>query len=166
MLEEYKEDTAIRRFIQKSAAIAFVPLNFVRVSWNGLKAEMPDNEKLERYAAYYDETWFDGHFRPRMWNYYRHCGPRTNNHLEGWHNRMKRISWKAHPYIYEVLELFQREQAASEVTILQLGGGARRQKRRKVMERKQKIKALADELANGDRDIDSYISAIRHCVVS
>ena len=23
-----------------------------------------------------------------------------------------------------------------------------------------------DELANGDRDIDSYISAIRHCVVS
>ena len=103
------------------------------VSWNGLKTEMPDNEKLERYAAYFDETWFDGHFRPRMWNYYRHCGPRTNNHLEGWHNRMK------------VLELFQREQAASEVTILQLeAGGARRLKRRKVIERKQKIKTLAD----------------------
>ena len=83
---------AIRCFIQRSAAIAFVPLSFVRVSWNGLKAEMPDNEKLERYAAYFDETWFDGHFRPRMWNYYRHCGPRTNNQLEGWHNRMKRIS--------------------------------------------------------------------------
>ena len=62
------EDTAIRRFIQKSAAIAFVPLNFVRVLWNGLKAEMPDNEKLERYTAYFDETWFDSHFRPRMWN--------------------------------------------------------------------------------------------------
>ena len=56
----------IRRFIQRSAAIAFVPLSFVRVSWNGLKAEMPDNEKLERYAAYFDETWFDGHFRTRM----------------------------------------------------------------------------------------------------
>ena len=80
---------------------------------------------------------------------------------------MKRISQKAHPNLYEVFELFQREQAASEVTILQLeAGGARRQKRRKVIEREQKIKTLADELANGDRDIDSYISAIRHCVVS
>ena len=33
-------------------------------------------------------------------------------------------------------------------------------------EREQKIKTLADELANRDRDIDSYISAIRHWVVS
>ena len=63
-MENYKEDTAIRRFVQKSAVIAFVPLNFVRVSWNGLKAEMPDDEKLERYAAYFDKTWFDSHFRP------------------------------------------------------------------------------------------------------
>ena len=49
-----------------------------------------------------------------------------------WHNRIKRISRKAHPILYEVLELFQREHAASEVTILQLeAGGAFRQKRRK-----------------------------------
>ena len=113
------EDTAIRRFIQKSVAIAFIPLNFVRVLCNGLKAEMPDDEKLERYTAYFDETWFEGHFRPHMQNYYRHCGPRTNNNLEGWHNR-KRISRKAHPNLYEVLELFQREQAAPEVIILQV----------------------------------------------
>ena len=44
--------------------------------------------------------------------------------------------------------------------------GACRQKRRKVIEREQKIKTVADEVANGHRDIDSYISAIRHCVVS
>ena len=143
---------------------AFVPLNFVLVLCNGLKAEMPDNE---RYAAYFDETWFDGHFRPHMWNYYRHCGPRTTNHLEGWHNRMKRISQKAHPNLYKVLELFQREQAASEVIILQPEAGETcRQKGRKRVEREQKIQTLADELANGDRDIDSYISAIRHCAVS
>ena len=56
---------------------------------------------------------------------------------------MKRISWKAHPNLYEVLELFQREQAAFEVTTLQLvAGGAHRQKRRKMIEREQKIKTL------------------------
>ena len=107
-LEEYKEDEFIRRFIHKSAAIAFVPPSFVRVSWNGLKADMPDNSKVQSYADYFDETWMNGQFRPRMWNYYAHSGPRTNNHLEGWHNRMKRIARKAHPNLYEVLELFQR----------------------------------------------------------
>ena len=123
LVEEYKEDEFIRRFIQKSAAIAFVPPSFVRVSWNGLKAEMPDNSKVQNYADYFDETWINGQFRPRMWNYYAHSGPRTNNHLEGWHNRMKRIARKAHPNLYEVLELFQREQAATEVTIQQLEAG-------------------------------------------
>ena len=167
LVEEYKEDEFIRRFMQKSAAIAFVPPSFVRVSWNGLKADMPDNSKVQSYADYFDETWMNGQFRPRMWNYYAHSGPRTNNHLEGWHNRMKRIARKAHPNLYEVLELFQREQAATEVTIQQLeAGGIRKAKRRKVVQREEKIKSLQDELAAGERNIDSYISAIRHCVVA
>ena len=149
-----------------SVTVAFVPLNFVRVSWNGLKADMPDDEKLENYTKYFDDTWIDGQFRPRMWNYYNHGGPRTNNHLEGWHNRMKRIARKAHLNLYEVLELFQREQAAGEVMMQQLqSGGVRRKKRRKVEQREEKIKELQGELSNGDRDIDSYLFAIRHCVV-
>ena len=55
-LQCYKEDESIRRFIQKSAAIAFVPPNFVRVSWDGLKDEMPDNSKVQSYSDYFDET--------------------------------------------------------------------------------------------------------------
>ena len=128
---------------------------------------MPDDERVESFATYIDQTWMNGNFRPRMWNYYAHTGPRTNNHLEGWHNRMKRISRKAHPNLYEILELFQREQAATEVAIQQLeAGGVRKPKREKVIRCEDKIKSLADELTNGERDIDSYLTAIRHCVVS
>ena len=69
---------------------------------------------------------------------------------------MKRIARKAHPNLYEVLELFQREQAATEVTIQQLeAGGIRKAKRRKVVQREEKIKSLQDELAAGERNIDS-----------
>ncbi len=65
---------------------------------------------------------------------------------------MKRIVRKAHPNIYEVLELFQREQAAVEVTIQQLeAGGLRKPKRRKVVQREEKIKSLQDELMSGER---------------
>ena len=58
--------------------------------------------------------------------------------MEGWHNRMKRIARK----------------------------GIRKAKRRKVVQQEEKIKSLQDELAAGERNIDSYISAIRHCVVA
>ena len=101
----------------------------------------------------------NGQFRLCMWNCYAHSGLRTNNHLEGWHNRMKRIARKAHPNLYEVLELFQREQAATEVTIQHLeAGGERKAKRRKVVQQEEKIQ---HELTTGERNIDSYISANR-----
>ena len=56
---------------------------------------------------------------------------------------MKRIARKAQPNLYEVLELFQREQAATEVTIQQSeAGGVCKAKRRKVVQQEEKIKSL------------------------
>ena len=80
---------------------------------------------------------------------------------------MKRITRKAHPNLYEVLELFQREQAATEVTIQQLeAGGVLKLRGGRVVQWEEKIKSLQHELTAGERTIDSYISAIRHCVVA
>ena len=79
----------------------------------------------------------NGQFRPTYVELL--CSQWTpNNHLEGWHNSMKRIARKAHPNLYEVLELFQKEQAATKVTIQQLeAGGVRKVKRRKVVQREE-----------------------------
>ena len=55
---------------------------------------------------------------------------------------------------------------ATEATILQLqAGGLHKAKRRKVIQREVKIKLLKDELTNWNRNIESYISAIRHCLI-
>ena len=71
---------------------------------------------------------------------------------------MKRIARKAHPHLYEVLELFQREQTATEVTIQHLEAGEiRKAKRRNVVQQEEKIKSLQDELTAGERNIDSYL---------
>ena len=45
---------------------------------------------------------------------------RTNNHIEGWHNRLNKIVGKAHPNIYELVETFKKEQASVEVAVTQL----------------------------------------------
>ena len=89
LAEEDKENTSIRAFVQKSAALAFVPLHFVCVAWDGLKADIPDEGRVKSYSEYFDETRMSGQFKPCLWNYYAHVGPRTNNHLEDWHKRLK-----------------------------------------------------------------------------
>ena len=47
---------------------------------------------------------------------YDEDGPRTNNHVEGGH-KINKSGRKGHPNIYEVVELFKTEQAATEVTL-------------------------------------------------
>ena len=86
----------------------------------------------------------NGQFKPRMWNYFAYSGPRTNNHLEGWHNRLKRIARKAHPNLYEVLELFQKNKQLLKSQLQ--AEGLHKAKRQKVIQREEKIKLLKDEL--------------------
>ena len=112
-------------------------------------------------------SWLDGKFPPWTRNYFASDGPRTNNHLEGWHNRVKLISTRAHPHLWEFIELVQKEQASTDVTIEQVAaGGRRRAKRRKVVQHEKQIKRLTDEFWDGDRCLDSLLNSMSHCVVS
>ncbi len=60
----------------------------------------------------------------KIWSVNQNNSFRTNNHLEGWHNRLKRVIGKAHPNVYEFVEVIQKEQTATEVFLTQLEAGA------------------------------------------
>ena len=95
---QYQDDAVLRSFIKKVAALAFVPPCFVRVAWQAIKAEAPTASHFQEFLDYFEETWLTGNFHLNEWNVYDTPDrPRTNNHLEGWHNRLKRIVGKAHP---------------------------------------------------------------------
>ena len=67
-------------------------------AWSGLKLEAPENK--EELIQYYEDTWLKGRFPVSMWNIFSVEGPHTNNHVEGWHNKMKKITGKPHLNIY------------------------------------------------------------------
>ena len=71
-------------------------------------------------------------FPIEMWNYvyFRYDGPRTNNHVEGFHNRLKKKAGKAHPNLYEIVDLFSQEEASTSVHMLQVQAGQPAPKRR------------------------------------
>ena len=79
-------------------------------------------------------------FPPRMWNHFQNSGPKTNNHLEGWHYRLNRLARKAHPNLIEIIELIKNEQASTEVQMIQVAaGGQPRPKKRKAVRQDHKF---------------------------
>ena len=91
----------------------------------------PNIPNIDDFITDFEETWLVGNFPPSLWNVYYMdtSSPRTNNHVEGWHNELKCLVRKAHPNVYELIEVFQQEQADTEVTIAQLATGSQPPKR-------------------------------------
>ena len=75
---------------------------------------------------------------------------RTNNHVEGcngWHSRLKKVVGKVHPNIFEIVEVFKKEQASTEVSLTQLpAGAAPPRRRRRVLRRDRMVTKLQQGL--------------------
>ena len=75
------------------------------MAWAGLKADKPQVHGIDDFIAYFERTWLGGHFAPAKWNVYSEEGPRTNNNLERWHSKVKKIAGKNQLNIFEIVEL-------------------------------------------------------------
>ena len=121
----YRENHNVGRFIRQTAALAFVPEQFVRLTWIGIKAAAPHQvHGVDDFSRYFEVTWLAGNYCLSLWNVYESPGERTNNHIEGWHSKLKRVVGKSHPNVFEIVEVFKLEQAATEVSLCQLQSGA------------------------------------------
>ena len=60
------------------------------------KATAPNLPRVEEFITYFEETWLVGIFSLNLWNVYEMDSniPRTKDHIEGWHNKLKRIAKK------------------------------------------------------------------------
>ena len=146
-------------------AVAAQLLQFVRPAWDGIAQELDEEEGLEGFKTYFHQTWMRGSYQLVLWNYYTYDGPRTNNRLEGWHSRLKRIVKKPHPNIYELIDVFRSEEAATNVTISQLTTGANPPPhKKKYTAIDSRVEKLKDRMHNGQVSINDYIAAIGHIV--
>ena len=81
---QYKENTdQLKSFVRRTAALAFVPIHFVPLPWQGIKEDTPELQRIHEFITYFETTWIVGTFHTAEWNLYETEGPRTNNHLEG-----------------------------------------------------------------------------------
>ena len=69
-----------------------------------IKAASPDFKGVAEFTRHFEVTWLMGSYPLALWNVYE-SDTRTNNHIEGWHSKLKKVVGKAHPNVYEIVKL-------------------------------------------------------------
>ena len=99
--DEYKSNPDLNEMVSKMLALSLCPIQFVRVSWSSIKSAAPQVHNIDELCKYYEDTWLNGSFPIASWNHYATEGPRTNNHVEGWHKKLNVAAGKTHPNVFE-----------------------------------------------------------------
>ena len=81
--------------------------------------------------------------------------------MEGWHSKINCAAGKAHPNIFELVELFKTEQVNTEVSLAQLAAGGAVGNTRKKYRTKQKRSAkVGEKFEREDYTLEEYIDGI------
>lgn len=157
----YRENEEFRTLVKHSAALAFLPPANVRLAWGTMRLNLSDGSlPAEAFIAYFSSTWMKD-FPVALWNHWESSGDRTNNRLEGWHNRLNRLAGRDHPNIYQLVALLKKEEAVSEVKILQLRtGGLPVRKRAKWQRMDRRIKRLQTKFTEGNLSIADFMESV------
>ena len=142
--------------VQKMGAIAFCPPTFVRSAWIRVQQEAPHPPRVGELVEYFSTTWVSGSYQIRQWNHYKTDGPRTNNHVEGLHSRLKKLVGKAHPIIYELVEVINHASAAVSGRCFT----APRRRKVRARGRDRKIQTLFQRLELETITLDDYLEGI------
>ena len=97
--------------IQTHQAMAFLPATEVHAAINTLQMSYTADDAVQQFHTYFNNTWMDGIFTILLWNQYViDSNLRTNNAVDGWHNRFHKAVCMDHHNIYLFVMHLRREQ--------------------------------------------------------
>ncbi|KAK3093890.1 hypothetical protein FSP39_021504 [Pinctada imbricata] len=156
----YQQNDAIKLIVRRAAALPLVPLDRIEDVWEFALQELWDTDfpvaRTEPFVDYVTEQWVD---RDRLvWNHFNSDGPRTTNHLEGWHSKIKKQVQIAHPNMYQIIRHLKQIQASNEISIVQIrAGGLPKPKKRKYRNIDSRIRNLQRRLQASEIDVFEYV---------
>lgn len=174
----YGEDAELAHNVKMLYALAFVPPNKVISAFERLIRSpyyKENEERLSSLIEYFEKTWIGlakrgsrgraaAMFDIEMWNHYFSVlddAPRTNNHVEGWHNRLTSRAQMNHSTLWKFLDLIISEQSVTDLTHEQSVAGYKiDNKRKKYKDTDARIKNIVEKYKN--RKICDYLSGIAH----
>lgn len=178
LLSAYREDGELTHNIKMIYALAFVPPDKVISAFERLirSPYYKENAKiLSNFIEYFEKTWIGvakrgkrgrvaAMFEIEMWNHYFSVlddAPRTNNHVEGWHNRLTARAQMNNSTLWKFLDLIISEQSVTDLVHEQSVAGHKiDNKRKKYKDMDARMKNVVEKYKN--RKICDYLSGIAH----
>ncbi|XP_046558804.1 uncharacterized protein LOC124267856 [Haliotis rubra] len=112
----YKNDDNVRTFVRRALALPLVRGCDVDNFWfHALESVDRNDQGVQRFADYVTEQWVEGG-ELLLWNHFHTDGPRTTNHVEGWHSHLNALS-ACHPNLSKLVDLLKNHQSRVEITI-------------------------------------------------
>ncbi|VDI73534.1 Hypothetical predicted protein [Mytilus galloprovincialis] len=108
---------------------------------SALDSHLDTSTPTLNFTDYVTSYWVESN--QRLWNHYATEGPRTTNHFEGLHSKVKKLVKAAHPNIFNMISLLRQEEAVHALTLLQYrAGGKRIPRKRKYREIDNRLQTL------------------------
>ena len=122
----YKENRCVRHWLECFKSLSFIPLTLVEITFNLLVSKKPQSEhgdKFDLFVKYFRSTWFTL-FPPRLWNHHETIGPRTNNHVEGYNNKINLYIDCDHPNVFSLVNTLKQLESIISKNFIQRNNGA------------------------------------------
>ena len=172
----YINDGEFAILMRSISALAFVDEPDVPQAFYDLEAEIRNNYNhngIDVVLDYFEDTYIGRQRRGRaraapmfpipIWNMFRRTDedlPRTNNHIEGWHNRFSLNVDGAHPTLWKFIESLKREESVVRAEIAQVFGGHPVTQAKKYADCAQRIKNIVTAYPARRVDIIRYLRSI------
>ena len=108
-------------------AVSVLPSFAIPLIWKELQLPPVTHSDMDVNARalsnYFETTSISGDFPLSLWSHFDHCGPRTTNFAEGFHNSMNTRFGIPHPSIRSLLDWLQKCQFEIQCREVQLASG-------------------------------------------
>ena len=161
---DFANNPSINQLVRRASALPLVRLNDIDDVWlNALEDADLNNPAVLQFTDYVTEVWVDSAGRS-TWNHFNSTGPRTNNHVEGWHGRMNKVG-HPHPNLFYFIDILKKEQCHTEIVIRQLlQGGKQPPKKKKYRNIDYQLRTEKDLLLAGSKTPVQYADAVSYLV--
>ena len=126
---EDKDNPVVRDWLRQLMSMSMLPVFAIPLLWNKLQyppatGDPITNHRLCELASYFGNTWVNGQeFTPTLWSHFDNLGPRTTNHVEGFHNSLNSTFGIPHPSLRSFMDWMQKAQFKVQCRIVQLDAG-------------------------------------------
>ncbi len=161
--ERYKDNRAVRAYLGKLMALPYLPAEHIKLAFEDLKKDAVTTA-LEEVCSYMEKNWFNSTtWTPQNFSVFM-CDVRTNNNVEGWHDRLNRDAQKPNLGFYPLVHLLYAEAKMTKYEAHMVMDGKLGRTQKKAC---QEVQDKLDELwkkYESERDPEKLLNACRNLV--